>query len=273
MEINSKAEEVRRLAGEIGAIELDRLQEETANLQTLIAEARRSRKVATGLSGPLKRTEQKGATRTSDGERRSEGRGATVFRPVLIETDDFAGFCLVRNISPHGMRAQVYTSFADQQPITVRFGSNMAVGGRLIWCDGEHIGVSFDRAVDVADVLATVSSKEVDGKQNRPLRLPIAATAELVIEGCVRPTQVQDISQRGLKVLASFAQPGEELTVRLQGLEQRKAVVRWSQGGTAGLNFIRPLSFDELAMWVVQRQLPGASNSTYDQAVPLAVVS
>ena len=35
-------------------------------------------------------------------ERRSEERTATVFRPILIETDQFAGFCVLRNLSPSG---------------------------------------------------------------------------------------------------------------------------------------------------------------------------
>lgn len=206
-------------------------------------------------------------------ERRSETRGATVFRPVLIETEDFAGFCLVRNLSPHGMRAKVYTSFAADQPLVVRFASNTIVQGRLIWCDGEHIGVGFEQGIDVTEVLETLSRKELDGRLNRPLRLPISATAELIIEGRSLRAEVQDISQRGIKVLTSYVRPEEEVVIRLEGLEQRKAIVRWTQTGMAGLNFIRPLSFDELARWVVQRQLLDGVDATpekaFNDAVPL----
>jgi hypothetical protein len=63
-------------------------------------------------------------------ERRSEARGATVFRPVLIETEDFAGFCLVRNLSSRGLRGKVYTTFAPRQPITVQFTCDERVRGR-----------------------------------------------------------------------------------------------------------------------------------------------
>jgi hypothetical protein len=86
-------------------------------------------------------------------ERRSEARGATVFRPVLIETEDFAGFCLVRNLSSRGLRGKVYTTFAPRQPITVQFTCDELVRGTLIWCKDNHI----DQPVDVPQVLANLA--------------------------------------------------------------------------------------------------------------------
>lgn len=189
------------------------------------------------------------------GERRSEPRGATVFRPVLIEAEDFAGFCLVRNLSEHGMRAKVYTFFAENEALTVRFGPDNSVAGQVIWCDGDHVGVKFCDTIDVAEVLAELSRKEVDGKLNRPLRLPISAPLNLVIDDRAVPAELQDISQRGIKIRSPSVRSGEELTVQLQGLAPRKAVVRWTQGGLAGLNFLQTLSFDDLARWVVQQRL------------------
>jgi hypothetical protein len=201
-------------------------------------------------------------------DRRSEARGATVFRPVLIETDDFAGFCLVRNLSPRGLRGQVYTTFAPRQPITVQFTCDELVRGTLIWCTDSHIGVSFAQAVDVAQVLTSLAQQEIDGRINRPLRLPIHSVGDLIIDGRAHRAEVQDISQRGLKVLTSFVRPGEELIVVLDGLEQRKAIVRWSQAGMAGLNFLRPLSFSELAQWVVERQMGDGPHAGIDASEP-----
>lgn len=204
-------------------------------------------------------------------ERRSEARGATVFRPVLIETEDFAGFCLVRNLSSRGLRGKVYTTFAPRQPITVQFTCDELVRGTLIWCKDNHIGVTFDQPVDVPQVLANLAQKEIDGRINRSLRLPIQCTGELMIEGRAHGAEVQDISQRGLKVLTSFVRPGEELTVNLEGLERRKAIVRWSQAGMAGLNFLRPLSFGELAQWVVERQMGQDRHADVDVSEPAMV--
>jgi hypothetical protein len=180
---------------------------------------------------------------------------------VLIETDDFAGFCLVRNLSPRGLRAKVYTTFAPGQAITAQFNSDELVRGTLIWCEDNHIGIKFNQAVDVAQVLANLAQKDIGGRINRPLRLPIRCTGELMIDGRAHLAEVQDISLRGLKVVSSFVRPGEELTIALSGLEPRKAIVRWSQGGMAGLNFVRALSFDELAQWVVERHMDGGSKA------------
>jgi hypothetical protein len=201
-------------------------------------------------------------------ERRLEARGATVFRPVLIETEDFAGFCLVRNLSSRGLRGKVYTTFAPRQPITVQFTCDELVRGTLIWCKDNHIGVTFAQPVDVPRVLANLAQKEIDGRINRSLRLPIQCAGELLIDGRAHRAEVQDISQRGLKVLTSFVRPGEELTVVLEGLERRKAIVRWSQAGMAGLNFLRALSFGELAGWVVERQMGQDRHPDIDLSEP-----
>jgi hypothetical protein len=190
-------------------------------------------------------------------ERRSEQRGATVFRPVLIETEDFAGFCLVRNLSPQGMQGKVYTTFAATQPISILFSDDAVVRGQLVWCEGEHIGVRFDKAIVVPDMLAHLARKQIDGRPTRPLRLAVHSDAELLIEGRRIDAEIQDISQKGVKVRTSYVRPGEEILVELRAMAPRKAIVRWSQAGMAGLNFLRPLSFDELAQWVVGQQMGG----------------
>lgn len=187
-------------------------------------------------------------------EPRCETRTATVFRPILIETDQFAGFCLLRNLSPNGMRGRVYTSFAERLAITVQFNPQEIVQGTLVWCKDEHIGVEFDKPIDVERVLSDLAKKHVEGKINRAPRLKIECSADLTIGDRTLAIQLQDISQRGIKAAASFIRPGDEVQVSLKGLH-RMAVVRWTQGGTAGLNFVRPLSFVELAHWVIRQQL------------------
>lgn len=196
-------------------------------------------------------------TDASLSDNRSEERTATVFRPVIIETDQFAGFCLVRNLSPNGMRGRVYTSFAEGLAITVQFSPEKIVTGTLIWCKDEHVGVKFDEPIDVSRVLSDLARTLAEGKINRAPRLQIECSAELTIGDRTLAIKLQDISQRGIKASASFIRPGDEVQVRLEGLH-RKAIVRWTQGGIAGLNFVRPLSFEELAHWVIRQQSGGS---------------
>jgi hypothetical protein len=187
-------------------------------------------------------------------ERRSAVRTSTVFRPVLIETDGFAGFCLVRNLSETGMMGHIYTSFAEKQSVTLHFDPQLVVEGTLQWCREGRIGVRFDHPLDVDAVLARLARKADRGMISRAPRLQLVCSGELVIGDRSLSIEVQDVSQRGIKARASFIRPGDEVYVEIDGLERRKAVVRWTQDGTAGLNFIRPLSFEELARWVVEQQ-------------------
>jgi hypothetical protein len=187
-------------------------------------------------------------------ERRSAARTATVFRPVLIETEEFAGFCLVRNLSQTGMMGHVYTSFVGNLPVTLHFDPEVTVAGTLQWCKEGRIGVQFEQALDVDAVLARLAKKRFQGKINRAPRLQLQCDGELIIGDRSLSIEVQDVSQRGIKVRASFIRPGDEVYVEMNGLERRKAVVRWTQNGTAGLNFVQPLSFEQLARWVVEQQ-------------------
>jgi hypothetical protein len=187
-------------------------------------------------------------------ERRAQGRSATVFRPVLIEADGFVGFCLVRNLSPSGLRGRVYTSFAEGMPLRVQFHPDKEVDASVVWCKDGEVGLRFEEDIEVSRVLANLARSLVDGKVNRAPRLQIQSRADLLIGKRTLSVEVQDISQRGVKVAASFVEPDDELQLRLQGLAPRKATVRWTQPGTAGLTFVSPLSFEELARWVIGQQ-------------------
>lgn len=187
------------------------------------------------------------------GDKRTESRAAAVFKPVLIETDQFAGFCLVRNISPHGMMGEVYTSFAEHIPITVHFSTHCVVRGSVIWSKERKIGVRFVEAVNVADVLSDVATKTVEGRVIRSPRVPIHCEGELIIGNRSLAIEVRDISQRGVKVRASFIQRFDVVDVQIKGLKRRKAVVHWTKDGMAGLKFDLPFSFEELALWLVRQ--------------------
>lgn len=183
---------------------------------------------------------------------RIESRTATVFRPVLVETEGFAGFCLVRNISSNGLMGEVYTVFAADTAVTLQFEAYAAIEGQIRWCKDGRVGIEFLEPIDVASLLSTIASKSLDGKVNRAPRLPIQSLGEIIFDGRPIPIKLQNISQKGLMVQAKFLQPGEEVVVQLDGMPSRKAVVRWTQDGIAGLNFISLIPFAELAEWCCQ---------------------
>jgi len=200
------------------------------------------------------------ATKEEEDDRRAGNRTTSIYRPALIETEDFAGFCLIRNISPGGMMGSVYADFPAEQPVRVQFHPEYMIAGAIAWSQDKRIGIRFDAEIDVDQVLRELGSKEIAGKLNRAPRLPIHCEGELVIENRVLPMTLQDISQRGIKANVSSIYSGDEVVVRLNGLEPHKAIVRWTQGGAAGLNFIMPLGFEQLAEWVIRHQSKQAGN-------------
>lgn len=189
------------------------------------------------------------------GDRRTAERTTSVYRPVLIETAEFGGFCLVKNLSPGGMMGVVYTQFSAEQPVTIQFHPDHVISGMIVWSKEGRVGIRFNTRIDVDAVLHNLASKSVGTKINRAPRLPIEYPAEIEIRGRVRPIRLLDISQRGMKAVINYAvDPGDEVVVRLDGLEPHRAEVRWVEDGLAGLNFILPIGFEDLARWVIERQ-------------------
>jgi hypothetical protein len=170
--------------------------------------------------------------------------------------NEWAGFCLVRNLSPDGFMGQVYTQFPEASVIFIQFGADRIHKGAVVWCKGGQVGVQFNQAIDVEELLSHLGSKIVEGRVNRAPRLAMTCEAELKRGDHLSSLALQDISQRGLKAsTSSSVRVGDEVQVCLPDLEPRKAIVRWSKDGAIGLNFVRSLAFEELAHWVLQQQL------------------
>lgn len=189
--------------------------------------------------------------------RRAETRATRLYRPALVELEDFSGFCLIRNLSLHGMMGQVYTNLTPEKTIVVHFNSESSAKGTIVWSEDERVGVYFVEEIDVDEIIHELGKKHTGNLVNRPPRLPIECTGEITVDGRIFSVDVQDISQRGAKVVGTILRPGDEIVIQLDGLETHKAVVRWSRFDTAGLNFIRPLALDELAKWAIWKQSPG----------------
>lgn len=188
------------------------------------------------------------------GERRLEGRVTLVFRPVIIELDGFVGLCLMRNLSSEGMMGEIGGVFAPGAPITVQLNDHRRIGGVIAWSDEGRIGIHFHEPIDLNAAFEEFGSKQVGGLITRAPRLPIRCPGEVILPSLVVGIELVDISQAGVKIRASCLCPGDEVRIRLEGMALRKAIVRWVHMDTAGLSFVSPLGFEELADWALQRQ-------------------
>ncbi|MCB2074892.1 MAG: PilZ domain-containing protein [Novosphingobium sp.] len=203
--------------------------------------------------GELKRTVP--AEFGTKGERRIEDRTkTTVYRPILFETAELSGFCLLRDLSAGGMMGVVYTTLAAAQPITIEFHPDLGVPGMIAWSSDERVGVRFDADIDVAHTIALLGKTHAEGWIKRAPRLAMACEGEAVTADRTLPFRLHDISQRGARLELAGVRTGEEVSMRLAGLEPHKGLVRWVRDGNVGLNFLRPYGLEELARWAVSRQ-------------------
>lgn len=195
-------------------------------------------------------------------DRRRDNRTTAVYRPVLLETEGFTGFCLLRNLSPSGMMGIAYAAFAEGEAVSVQFMPGHVVTGEIVWSKDGRIGVKFDEEIDLAGSLKNMGSTYVESGLNRAPRLQIDCEGEAVVGDARWKIRVQDISQRGIKTTLPSVRPGDEVTILLPGMEPRKAIVRWAQADSVGLNFVRPIAFEELARWAIFQQSGGDDRLT-----------
>lgn len=186
-------------------------------------------------------------------ERRSESRSKSVYRPALIETNGFSGFCMIRDLSTNGMMAEVYAAFQVGQPIEVELKQGAKASGTIIWSNDNRIGVEFDEEIDIDSILLGKDEGEVETATRAP-RLHLQIEATLISGGKEIPAKVLDVSQRGVKVAASGVTVGNEVAIKLPNLPARKTIVKWTQYGVSGLSFVTPIAYKDLAEWVLEVQ-------------------
>ncbi|WP_394729484.1 PilZ domain-containing protein [Altererythrobacter sp. GH1-8] len=195
----------------------------------------------------------------SDADRRSEERAATVLRPALLQWEDFKTFCLVRNISSSGLKVRVFAPVKDGARISICMIDGVVFKGTVIWHENDAIGVAFDTPIALDDVLAALRRPPADTSKNRGLRLEVVSRARFIALGQAYDLEVLDISSRGIKARYAQSVPpvGEQGTLRIDDLPDRKATPRWAREDTAGFLFLDPLSFTDLGQWVMRQYQAG----------------
>lgn len=205
-------------------------------------------------------------------ERRGDERITSIYRPVLIEVGGVMRFCLLRNISTAGFMGMAYAEIPEGAAIRIEFSEQNWAQGIVKWCENHRIGVEFSHEIDVLSVLQELGKRVVGGKINRAPRLAIEHPLELEIAKRRMASKMFDISQKGVKIPAGTLSVGDEALVHIDGMQSRMAIVRWKSGDRAGLNFVRPLPFDELAEWSI-RQGPECQAELVDCSRDMRIAS
>jgi hypothetical protein len=186
-----------------------------------------------------------------DGERRDGQRHMTLYRVGSILVEDRRELCLIKNISAGGMMIRLYCSIGDGTPVTVELKSGQPISGRISWTRDQNAGISFDRPIDVIDILSTT----MDGPRPRMPRIETSCHAMLREGANVVRVVACDISQGGLKVRTDTVfQQGAEVIVTLPGLDPQRGIACWNDSGFAGITFNRLLPLGELVAWLQEQR-------------------
>ncbi len=182
-------------------------------------------------------------------ERRRSIRQTSIFQVAKLTAPGIEELCILRDISPGGLKAEVYLPVAVGAAVRVEFRTGHDVCGRVAWASDGSIGIAFDAPVSVVTLLSHSSFDDRIGRV-RPPRIAMAVEAMLrTLKGDIAVTTC-DVSQAGVKVTIDRTLPPDlPCELALPSLRDRPAVVRWCRAGSAGLMFETALSFAEFALW------------------------
>lgn len=184
-------------------------------------------------------------------ERRSGDRHLTLFRVGTIVLGKRRELCLVKNISAGGALIRAYCALAPGQRLKIELKEHHPVPGEVGWVRGTDAGITFDRPVDVVDLLKAAAN----GPRPRMPRVEVNGIC-FVREGAIlHRALVRNISQGGLSVeTANPLSNGGEVTVTLPGLPPQPATVRWNDGQRYGISFNTVLPLAGLVEWLQSRE-------------------
>lgn len=183
-------------------------------------------------------------------ERRRDARQLTILRVGALIAPNGRELCLIRNISAGGLMAHVYSRHAPGAEVSVELKSNQAVAGRVVWADEANVGIEFDEPIDLEEMLSSQQGL-ANGWRPRLPRVEVDRLATLRCGSRLYGVNTRDISQGGVKVETD--QPlevGRDVVLTMERFRPVAGVVRWCQGGLAGIAFNHLIPFHELMAWL-----------------------
>jgi len=184
-------------------------------------------------------------------ERRADDRVVPLLRVAKLITDSGERLARVRNVSAGGILAEIADCPAVGTPVHVEL-SSQKIPSTVIWIREGLVGLKFDHAVDLGELLA--GRKPRHGFRPRPPRLEVACKASVRVGKFYYTVDVHDISLGGMKVepIEEYC-VGKEVTVVVESLRPIKGEVRWYRDRRCGIVFKKALDFEELAEWMGKR--------------------
>lgn len=183
-------------------------------------------------------------------ERRRDARHLTILRVGALVAPEGRELCLIRNISAGGVMAHVYTRRLPGERVALELKNGQPIVGRVIWAEDSNIGIQFERAVDLAQILSNQAAIE-HGWQPRMPRVEVDRMATLRCGARLYGVNTRDISQGGVKVETDQKlEAGRQVVLTMERFRPLPGLLRWYEDGIAGIAFNELIPFHELMGWL-----------------------
>lgn len=183
-------------------------------------------------------------------DRRRQGRSLRVMRVARLADEQAEGLGMVRDVSSGGMKIDAYLPLEIGQTVSIALLDDHELTGKIVWKDGQSIGIKFPQEMPVDQILARPTVKS-DGRKTRLPRFAIDRVVTIEHGGGKLPATICDISQRGVKMIYS-ARIAVHSNIIIRSADRRPmtATVKWRGGDYLGAEFHRLMSIEELVTWI-----------------------
>ncbi|NIJ20797.1 hypothetical protein FHS95_002489 [Sphingomonas naasensis] len=166
--------------------------------------------------------------------------------------------CRVRNISMTGMMLETHHTLGYGSWVAVELRSGDRLQGSVVWSSEGRAGVEFAQPIDVDYILAQAKAglDRFCGPAPRAPRFDVECAARISCFGRYIDVTLENISQSGARiVLPKPPREDTEVILSVPGLPTRRCTTRWAREDKAGLIFLEPISYHDLAPWLEHCQL------------------
>jgi len=166
--------------------------------------------------------------------------------------------CRVRNVSVTGMMLETHYTLGYGNWVTVELRSGDRLQGSVVWSSEGRAGVEFAQPIEVDYILAQAKAglDRFCGPAPRAPRFDVECEARISCFGRYIDVTLENISQSGARiVLPRPPREDTEVILSVPGLPTRRCTTRWSREDKAGLIFLEPISYNDLAPWLEHCQL------------------
>lgn len=166
--------------------------------------------------------------------------------------------CRVRNISMTGMMLETHHQLGYGSWVAVELRSGDRLQGSVVWSSEGRAGVEFAQPIDVDYILAQAKAGPdiFCGPAPRAPRFDVECPGRINALGRYIDVTLENISQSGARIrLPKPPRTDTEVILSVPGLPTRRCTTRWARDDKAGLIFLEPISYNDLAPWLEHCQL------------------